>query len=69
VVAIPVIVLVVVAFYNKLGNTPPPVILPPALPPTGGPQARLRELEALKEQGFISQEEYAAKRQKILEEV
>lgn len=68
VVAIPVIVLVVLAL-NKPGNTPPPSMMPPALPPTGGPQARLRELEALKAQRLISEEEYLAKREKILGEV
>jgi len=67
-VGIPVIVLVVLTL-NKPGNAPPPPVIVPPLPPQGGPQARLRELEALKAQDLISGEEYLAKREKILGEL
>ncbi|MBX3739458.1 MAG: SHOCT domain-containing protein [Akkermansiaceae bacterium] len=67
-VGIPVIVLVVLAL-NKPGKTPPPAMMAPPLPPPAGPQARLRELEALKAQGLISEAEYLAKREKIVGEI
>ena len=68
VVAIPVVVLVVLVL-NKPGITPPPAVMaPPPLPPSG-PQARLRELETLRTQGLITEEEYLAKRERIVGEI
>ncbi|WAC21364.1 SHOCT domain-containing protein [Luteolibacter sp. SL250] len=67
-VGIPVIVLVVLAL-NRPGNMPPAVTMAPPLPPSTGPLAKLQELETLKAQGLITQEEYAAKREKIIGEV
>jgi hypothetical protein len=44
-------------------------MMAPPLPTPVGPQARLRELEALKAQGLISEEEYLAKRERIVGEI
>ena len=64
-VGIPVIVLVVLAL-NKPANPPPSAMMAPPPPPPSGPQARLRELEALRTQGLITEEEYLAKRERIM---
>lgn len=51
------------------GQAPPEDKAPAAIPAPSAPvsaQARLAELESLKQQGLLSAEEYAAKRQEIL---
>ncbi len=63
--AVPVgIVLLILFIVNK---TQRPGLMPPIAPAT--PEQRLRELDALKTQNLISDEEYETKRQEILGEV
>jgi len=58
-------------FRNHIWGQPPPpprqdVPETPPAPPPPAAQARLEELENLKQKGLLSPEEYAAKRQQIL---
>lgn len=67
VVGVPVGIVVLVLALNKSGKAQGPqmAVIPPPLPPTGGSQARLQELEALRTQGLISADEYEMKRKQI----
>ena len=65
ILAIPVGLVLLVLFLVKITQRPAqPHIMPPA-----GPEQRLQELDALKAQNLISEEEYDAKRKEILGEV
>ena len=66
ILAIPVGIVLLVLFLVKVTRRPSP---PPQMTLPSTPEARLQELDALKAQNLISDEEYAAKRKEILREV
>ena len=54
------------AFRNHISRQQPPRPEAEAAPAGPATEARLEELESLKQRGLVSQEEYAARRQEIL---
>ena len=66
VLGLPVAIVFIILFIVKATQKPasPPQMMPP---PT--PEQRLQELEALKAQNLVTEEEYEAKRKEILGQV
>jgi hypothetical protein len=54
---------------NLRGQTGPPPPQPPAADARGTTSERLAELQGLRDQGLVTEDEYAAARQKILDDL